>query len=92
MIRKIQCLDHKSLSLVEVSGKNCYLLHEERTDDTDDFLLDAANQLALTEQDLHRWITGKAGFSFMEEWSGLEPSSIDFVRHLSETFNIKESA
>lgn len=57
------CLTYKDLNVQ--SAHNCYLTHPSRNDDTDDVILDAANQLFLSKKDLMAWVTSEQSWVFM---------------------------
>jgi hypothetical protein len=56
----------------------CYLTHPQRTDDSDDILIDVANQFDFTKQDLMRWVTSTKSGLFMDQLDGCVDTP-DFV-------------
>lgn len=59
------CLSNKDLNRIKAIH-NCYLTHPNRTDDTDDVLLDSVNQLELSRKDLIEWVTSKRSWFLLE--------------------------
>jgi hypothetical protein len=59
------CIRTKDLKIA--TNKPCYLTHPKRNDEIDDVLLDTANQLELSKQDLILWATSFRSYDFLEE-------------------------
>lgn len=59
-----------------------YFAHPKRTDDTDDSLLDAVNQLELSLVDLATWAYSSRAIEFMDTWADYEVSAGDFIEAL----------
>jgi hypothetical protein len=60
----------------------CYLTHPFRSEDTDDVLIDVANQFELSKRDLSVWSTATSSWKFMENLEGCEVDLTDFIREL----------
>jgi len=61
----------------------CYINHPFRSEDTDDILLDAVNQLEFTHKDLVRWVTSTKSKKFMDHLEG-EGADVDITDFYSE--------
>lgn len=70
------CLNYKDLDITP--NKNCYLTHPQRNEDLDDIVLDAANQLDLSKQDLTSWLTSSSSWDFMMNAEQIELETEDF--------------
>lgn len=70
--------------LEQLTKRRCegYLSHENRTEDTDDALLDAANQLDLSLVELTQWIYSEKSTNFMQAWASYHVSPSDFSESL----------
>jgi len=64
------------------SQGSCYLRHPSRSEELDDTLLDAANQIDLDKKDLRKWVLSSKSADFLDTFSGLEIESIDFLTEL----------
>jgi len=73
------CLENMDIDSIEVSH-DCYLTHPDRSDDSDDVLLDAANQCDLTKKDLVRWATSARSFCFMDEIDNISDIDVSDFR------------
>lgn len=60
-------------------SKKCYLTHACRSEDTDDTLIDVANQLGFDRKDLSSWVESPGSWEFMESINGCEIDSYDFL-------------
>lgn len=60
----------------------CYLNHRSRSEELDDFLIDAANQIYLDKKDLKRWVTSAKSAEFLNTFHGLEIDIVDFLTEL----------
>ena len=75
------CLNYKDLDIATSkipNTKHCYLTHPKRDGDTDDVILDAANQLDLSRKDLVTWITSYTSWEFMRRVNNMELEVEDF--------------
>jgi len=61
---------------------DCYITHPKRCDDTDDMVLDAANQLQLSKKYFITWLTSEASWECMEDEDDCD--NIDFYAKLSQ--------
>ena len=61
------CLRMSDLRVQPPEEVCCYLNHPSRCEDSDDMLIDVANQLDFTRKDLHRWVKSKRSHLFMEK-------------------------
>jgi hypothetical protein len=59
-----------------------YFGHPKRTDETDDALLDAVNQLELSVVDLSDWAYSFKAIEFMDTWADYEVTAGDFMEAL----------
>lgn len=64
----------------------CYLSHHLRTEDTDDIVLDVANQLDFTVRDLSAWLKSRRSWDVMEE-AEVELDISDFMHELTTWIN-----
>lgn len=60
----------------------CYLNHRSRSEELDDTLLDAANQIDLDKKDLRRWVNSSRSADFLNTFHGLEIETTDFLTEL----------
>ena len=75
------CLKNADLDNIKEIADNCYLNHPERSDDSDDVLLDAANQCEMMRQDLIKWTTSARSFCFMDEIENIDDIDVsDFMK------------
>jgi len=74
------CLRNSDLNITTI--RPCYLTHPARNEDTDDVLLDTANQLDLTRRDLVQWVVSKSSWHFMSEFAQQEIDVNDFSKEL----------
>lgn len=66
-----------------IAGKlRGYLAHPKRTDETDDALLDAVNQLELSVVDLRDWAYSFRALEFMDTCAECEVTAGDFMEAL----------
>jgi hypothetical protein len=70
------CLSNEDLERVQAIH-DCYLTHPNRTEDTDDVLLDSANQRELSRTDLIEWVTSKRSWFLLEHEP--DPEVSDFI-------------
>ncbi len=68
------------------SKEQCYLTHPKRDDDTDDMLLDVANQFRLSKQEFNSWVADKRSWAFMEEFLDIDLEVSDFLDELSDFY------
>ena len=61
------------------SRAKCYLTHSCRSEDTDDVLIDVANQYEFTKKDLLAWVKTTRSWKFMENLDGCEVDITDFI-------------
>jgi hypothetical protein len=74
------CLRNEDIDSIKEITQNCYITHPLRNDDTDDVLLDTANQLDLTRKDLIEWITSDRSWQFMCEANSSDLDVSDFLK------------
>ena len=72
------CLKNSDLNITALH--NCYLTHPARSEETDDVLLDTANQMELTKRELLKWTLSKKSWKFMDELEDQEVDVTDFSR------------
>lgn len=72
------CLKNSDLNIKALHS--CYLTHPARNEDTDDVLLDTANQMELSKGDLIKWVTSKKSYKFMDEFEDEDLEVTDFSR------------
>jgi len=61
------------------SKADCYLTHPARSEDTDDVLIDVANQFEFTKKDLMVWVKATRSWNFMKSLENYEVDISDFV-------------
>jgi hypothetical protein len=74
------CLRNADLKIK--TTHNCYLTHPYRNEDTDDVLLDSANQLELSRKDLVGWVISERSWTFID--TEPEPEISDFFDEFSK--------
>lgn len=70
----------KNSDLIITALHSCYLTHPARNEETDDVLLDTANQMDLTKRELLRWVLSKKSWQFMDEFKDEEVDVTDFSK------------
>jgi len=60
-------------------SSRCYLWHPARSDDSDDALIDVANQLEVHKLDLVQWARSGRSWHFMELREGSDLDISDFL-------------
>ena len=65
------CLKNADLENINAIHE-CYITHPLRSDDSDDVLLDTANQLEMTKRDLIKWATSKKSYEFMNSIENID--------------------
>jgi hypothetical protein len=58
---------------------DCYLSHPARSEDSDDLLIDVANQLGVYKQDLLAWLKSKKSWLFMHSMGKCDIDTTDFL-------------
>ena len=70
---------HLRLSdLDHTHDSKCYLTHEGRNEDSDDALIDVANQLGMYKRELVSWAKSYRSWMFMEALEGSDLDISDF--------------
>lgn len=80
------CLKNADLDHVKDLPDKCYLNHPNRSDDSDDVLLDAANQSEISRKDLLFWTTSLESSLFMDEIEDISDIDVSDFRKEFDPF------
>lgn len=70
---------HRLVDLERTYNSDCYLSHPYRSEDSDDLLIDVANQLEIYKQDLIQWLKSKRSWIFMSNTENYDIDTTDFL-------------
>lgn len=80
------CLRYADIENIKNIDHDCYLTHPKRNEDTDDMILDAANQIEMRRKDLIAWLKSTRSWNTMEEYEDSEMDVSDFIRELNPLY------
>ena len=80
------CLRYTDIENIKEVHHDCYLTHPKRNEDTDDMILDAANQIEMRRKDLIAWLTSAKSWNLMEDAEDAEMDVSDFMREFNPIY------
>jgi len=80
------CLRYADINNIKDVHHDCYLTHPDRSDDIDDTVLDAANQLDMRRKDLVSWLKSDRSWKILEEAEGDELDVSDFIKEFNPLY------
>jgi hypothetical protein len=80
------CLRYSDIDNIKDVHHDCYLTHPDRSDDTDDMVLDAANQIDMRKKELVSWLKSDRSWNILEEAEGEELDVSDFIKEFNPLY------
>jgi len=79
-------LRYSDIENIKNADHDCYLTHPNRSEDTDDMVLDAANQLDMRKKDLLAWLKSDRSWTLLDEAEGADLEVSDFIKEFNPLY------